>query len=372
MTALLRQPAKPLARRVAAPQLTSVVYKTKSLIPAGHLWEFELSSDNCISKRAKTQVFRTLCKATGRNIIVKRVQIDDEDDFKEMLNEFFFGYTLKHPNLVRSLALIRVQDKALMVMEDGGVALKQFIESASIEERQLPPEFCFRVLKQLLCALCFLHSMRVLHHDIKPANILVAEDGTVKLCDFGLALRLDGDVIESSAGTFGYHAPEVLDSRVVGFASDVWGAGLVLSELMLHFNPFTNSASGERIRYSLVEDRVKNEEMNWKELPRIHSAAVWLLDLCLRKDPIRRPSSQFLLRCFNQLEKIATVPAMTVTPVTDCSAREVCECHGKCQGCAATRVIVSPTAHRTITVTRRNSASENDKRRYLSVLAHGA
>jgi serine/threonine protein kinase len=307
------------------------IVHSRSIIPHNQDWKFELSKFNQIAKRVNTQVFRTFCKIQGCKVIVKRILLKEPDDLDDAVREFIFGHSLRHPNLVRSLALIRHGDCVYIVMEDGGHSLKESIQACITQDRKVAPNFCFRVMKQLLSALSYLHSMNVLHHDVKPANILIDDTGCVRMSDFGLSMHLSpGKKYSSSAGSFGYHAPEILESRVEGFASDVWGAGLVFAELVLRFNPFMQTVIGDRVKFSLVENRVKNEELNWSCLPSSHIAAAWLLELCLRKDPCRRPSSHYLLQCLNQLESFSNSLPQRVPECAQCSprarAREVALC----------------------------------------------
>jgi serine/threonine-protein kinase len=137
-----------------------------------------------------------------------------------------------------------------------------------------------RVADGLARALAFLHGHRVLHHDVKPANVLLAEeDGHALLLDLGLAARAG---VGTTRGTPLYLAPEAL-AGAADFRSDLWSLGATLFHLVEGRPPFSGQGS-ELVRRILEED------------PR--PSALWLsADLrelilaLLRKDPTRRPAS---------------------------------------------------------------------------------
>ena len=97
-----------------------------------------------------------------------------------------------------------------------------------IEEGQLRSWFV-----QMLLALDYLHSNKVMHRDVKPGNIFVTVDGHLQLGDFGLAKVLDSfdSVATSTVGTPNYMSPEVITNKNYGLRSDVWSLGCVFYEL---------------------------------------------------------------------------------------------------------------------------------------------
>jgi len=85
---------------------------------------------------------------------------------------------------------------------------------------------------QIMCGLDFLHSHRIVHRDIKPQNILLSNDGTLKLADFGLARIYDFNVLlTSEVVTLWYRAPEVLLGTTYATPVDIWSCGCILAEL---------------------------------------------------------------------------------------------------------------------------------------------
>ena len=90
--------------------------------------------------------------------------------------------------------------------------------------RILPEDKMRTVACQLISALYYLHSHRILHRDIKPQNILMTNDGVIKLCDFGFARSMDLNtyVLTSVKGTPLYMAPEIIEEKPYDHNADLW------------------------------------------------------------------------------------------------------------------------------------------------------
>lgn len=100
------------------------------------------------------------------------------------------------------------------------------------------------VARQLVAALHYLHSARIMHRDMKPQNVLVCADGSVKLCDFGFARAMSVRtlVLTSIKGTPLYMSPELVQEQPYDHRADLWSLGIILYELVVGEPPFyTNS-----------------------------------------------------------------------------------------------------------------------------------
>ena len=155
---------------------------------------------------------------------------------------------------------------------------------------------------KLLRALAELHSIGILHRDIKPNNILVDEFGTLVIADFGISLRVQsfGFVQTAVKGTWNYMCPELFETGVpIDSKVDLWAAGCCLLQMLTGKMPFT----GLQMQQIYVKVCVKREmppEASSADIPvNIKS----LIDECMQFDPQNRPTAEDML---TQLTRITS------------------------------------------------------------------
>lgn len=93
-------------------------------------------------------------------------------------------------------------------------------------------------IQEILETLRYLHGRRIVHRDIKPGNLMMTEDGHVKLLDFGMAWQHTGEKDDRQGGTAGYQAPEMILGKAVDPRSDLYSLGVCLYEILAGVNPF--------------------------------------------------------------------------------------------------------------------------------------
>jgi len=161
------------------------------------------------------------------------------DVLDEMYHEVRVLSQMTHPNIIRYLHASRDEGELKIYMEyaEGGTLAQavtargaRLFESAQVQ----------RWTRQLAAALQHVHAQGVLHRDVKAANVLLTRNGVIKLGDFGSsrALSTHTHFAQTMVGTPYYLAPEVLRGEPYSFAADVWGAGVVLFELLTLRRPF--------------------------------------------------------------------------------------------------------------------------------------
>ncbi|MEV8505725.1 serine/threonine-protein kinase [Actinoplanes sp. NPDC051475] len=171
-----------------------------------------------------------------------------------------------------------------------GVTLQQRARHSLLD----PREIC-RIGAQVAAALAAAHAHGLVHRDIKPANVMVTADG-VKVVDFGLAAAAGpAEPEEELLGTPAYLAPERLTGDAVEPASDVYALGVLLYRLLAGESPWTADTTTQ-----MLTAHVTLEPVPLPPLPGVDPAIAGLVDRCLRKDPLERPSAAEVARTLGE------------------------------------------------------------------------
>ena len=130
-----------------------------------------------------------------------------------------------------------------------------------------------------------LHSKRIVYRDMKPENILLDDDGHVRISDLGLAIEIpEGETVRGRVGTVGYMAPEVIQNERYTFSPDWWGLGCLIYEMIQGKSPFR--ARREKVKRDEVERRVKEDTEEYSD--KFSSHARHICSQLLSKDPKTR------------------------------------------------------------------------------------
>jgi serine/threonine-protein kinase len=222
----------------------------------------------------------------GREVAVKQLPSEaPEEALRRFRREARLGASLNHPNVVAIYDTVSDEDAVLIVME--------FVDGESLAERlqrePLDQSTSLTLLAQIASALDHAHEQGVVHRDVKPSNILIAEDGTAKLADLGIATAVDATAITGSGnviGTLAYIAPERLRGEGGDTAADVYSLAAVAFELL----------SGRRAHPEKTPDQlVRRIEQGAPDLldadPDASPAAAAVLRKAMSSDPGERPAS---------------------------------------------------------------------------------
>lgn len=150
-------------------------------------------------------------------------------------------------------AIARLKDPGLVAIYDQGedparpYLVMEFVDGGTLRELlaergPMPPHAMVAVLRPVLSGLGVAHRAGLVHRDVKPENVLIAEDGEVKLVDFGLVRAIAEAGITSTSvilGTAAYLSPEQVEGAPTGARSDVYAAGIMSFELLTGATPFT-------------------------------------------------------------------------------------------------------------------------------------
>ena len=200
---------------------------------------------------------------------------------------------LHHPNIIHYYDSFLEADHLHLVMTycPGGDLFSK-VRRARERGRPFPEARVVTWLMQLVSALAYIHSKKIMHRDLKTQNIFIGRDGALRLGDFGLAKVLErtGDFATTFTGTPFYLAPEICMSQNYGFQSDVWSLGCVLYELCTLEHAFAADSL-----LSLVYKIVRG---SFEPLPpgRYDPRVSELVERLLSREPGARPTARALWR----------------------------------------------------------------------------
>ncbi|KAM6132034.1 serine/threonine-protein kinase 36 [Phoenicopterus ruber ruber] len=177
-----------------------------------------------------------------------------EKELKNLQREIEIMRGLHHPNIIQMLDSFETDKEVVVVTDYAEGELFQILE----DDGSLPEDQVQTIAAQLVSALYYLHSHRILHRDMKPQNILLGKDGVVKLCDFGFAraMSIHTMVLTSIKGTPLYMSPELVEERPYDHTADLWSVGCILYELFVGTPPFYTSSIFQLVSL-IVKDAVK-------------------------------------------------------------------------------------------------------------------
>ncbi len=230
-------------------------------------------------------VFLAEDQKLGRDVAIKRLHTDaPEASLRRFKQEARLGAALNHPNLVAIYDTVAAEEGALIVMEYvDGKPLSELADGRPLKRSRAIP-----ILRSVADALDHAHAQGVVHRDVKPGNVLVGRDGTVKLADLGIARAIGASQITgegSVVGTLPYMSPERLAGPGAGGPeSDVYALAAVAYELLSGRPPSVAASTGEAAAqepFDLGRD--------WPQGP---AGAVAVLERALDDEPgARHPSA---------------------------------------------------------------------------------
>ncbi|NP_001391007.1 serine/threonine-protein kinase 36 isoform 3 [Mus musculus] len=208
-----------------------------------------------------------------------------EKELRNLQREIEIMRGLWHPNIVHMLDSFETDKEVVVVTDYAEGELFQILE----DDGKLPEDQVQAIAAQLVSALYYLHSHRILHRDMKPQNILLAKGGGIKLCDFGFARAMSTNtmVLTSIKGTPLYMSPELVEERPYDHTADLWSVGCILYELAVGTPPFYTTSIFQLVSL-ILKDPVR-----WPST--ISSCFKNFLQGLLTKDPRQRLSWPDLL-----------------------------------------------------------------------------
>lgn len=181
-----------------------------------------------------------------RDVAIKVLRLDfanDESFIKRFHREAQSATSIAHPNIVSIYDVGEQEDIYYIVMEYvPGQTLKQYIQ----QKAPIPVEKAVDIMIQITSAIAHAHQFGIIHRDLKPQNILIDDNGMVKVTDFGIAVALSSTTItqtNSVLGSVHYLSPEQARGGLANKKSDIYSLGIVLFELLTGRVPFSGESA---------------------------------------------------------------------------------------------------------------------------------
>ncbi|CCD23831.1 putative serine/threonine protein kinase KIC1 NDAI_0C01700 [Naumovozyma dairenensis CBS 421] len=235
---------------------------------------------------------------------IKVLNLDsDEDEVEDVQREIQFLASLKQlPNITRYYGSYLKDTSLWIIMEYcAGGSLRTLLRPGKIDEKYIGV-----ITREILIALKYIHKDNIIHRDIKAANVLITNEGSIKLCDFGVAAQLNQSTKrrQTMAGTPYWMAPEVImegvyyDTKV-----DIWSLGITTYEIATGNPPYCEIEALRAMQLITKSKPPRLEGRNYSPLLKEFVA------LCLDEDPKERMSAEDLL-------KTKFIKAHKLTPVS--------------------------------------------------------
>jgi len=214
-------------------------YLLRGLIGQGGMADVELALDNVLDREIAVKMLHSRYAT-------------DPDFLARFRREAQAAASLNHPNIVAVYDTGEDQGRPFIVMEFvSGESLRDYLRRGAV-----PPQRAAEMVGDAAAGLHYAHERGLVHRDIKPGNILVSDEGTVKVADFGIARAVSADTVTQTAAVFGtaaYVAPEQAQGEPVDRRTDVYALGCVLYEALAGRPPFS-AESAVALAYKHVSE----------------------------------------------------------------------------------------------------------------------
>lgn len=227
----------------------------------GQTFENRYTIVNVIGIGGMATVYGAYDQLTGRSVAIKMINKKLEHNARQVhlfVNESTALSLLSHPNIVQVYNTVITNSTKYIIMEYvEGITLKKHIDHRGA----LPEREVLYYATQILSALDYIHSKGIVHCDIKPQNIILLQNGSIKVADFGIA-RLDAMLDRSkersdvALGTVYYVSPEQAQGKAPKAESDLYSLGVMLYEAMTNRLPFYHENSTEVAKMQINKEPV--------------------------------------------------------------------------------------------------------------------
>lgn len=235
-------------------------------------------------------VYKAIDVMENRTVAVKILKDEfsnSEEFLRRFRNESKAIALLSHPNIVKIYDVGFTDEIQFIVMEYiDGITLKEFIDQQGV----LRWKDALHFITQILRALQHAHDKGIVHRDIKPQNIMLFSDGTIKVMDFGIArfARIDGKTLsDKTIGSVHYISPEQARGDMTDERSDIYSVGVMLYEMLTGKKPFDGDNPVAIALKHMEEEAVSPRDI----MPSIPEALEEIVIHAMEREPAKRYQS---------------------------------------------------------------------------------
>ena len=247
---------------------------------------FEIT--DVIAKSGMASLFKATDRTSGAEVAVKVPYLQIESDiagFDRFRREEEIGLTLNHPNILKFIP-VEKKSRPYIVMEYlSGQTLSELLKSV----HPLPEPDAVKIASRICEALDYMHKKGVVHRDLKPQNIMLCNDGTIRIMDFGIARsqagrRLTFVGFTPAMGTPDYMAPEQVRGSRGDQRTDIYSLGAILYEMITGEPPFGGDSAYVIMNARVTGDPQAPRRLNSKLTPVLEEIILHAME----RDPRRR------------------------------------------------------------------------------------
>ncbi|XP_054944034.1 dual specificity mitogen-activated protein kinase kinase 5 isoform X6 [Physeter macrocephalus] len=261
----------------------------KKILANGQMNEQDIRYRDTLGHGNGGTVYKAYHVPSGKILAVKVILLDITLELqKQIMSELEILYKCDSSYIIGFYGAFFVENRISICTE--------FMDGGSLDVyRKIPEHVLGRIAVAVVKGLTYLWSLKILHRDVKPSNMLVNTRGQVKLCDFGVSTQLVNSIAKTYVGTNAYMAPERISGEQYGIHSDVWSLGISFMEIQKN--------QGSLMPLQLLQCIV-DEDSPVLPVGEFSEPFVHFITQCMRKQPKERPAPEELMLCREGLRQL--------------------------------------------------------------------
>ncbi|NXC71323.1 MP2K5 kinase, partial [Anhinga anhinga] len=278
----------------------------KKILANGQMNEQDIRYRDILGHGNGGTVYKAYHVPSGKILAVKVIPLDITLELqKQIMSELEILYKCDSSYIIGFYGAFFVENRISLCTE--------FMDGGSLDVyRKIPEHVLGRIAVAVVKGLTYLWSLKILHRDVKPSNMLVNTRGQVKLCDFGVSTQLVNSIAKTYVGTNAYMAPERISGEQYGIHSDVWSLGISFMEgalllprffpffcfvlpSLLYYSPSKKKKKLSSLLLTLLLVSIQSQESPVLPAGEFSEPFVHFITQCMKKQPKERPAPEDLM-----------------------------------------------------------------------------